>query len=279
VGWASLHANLEQLGMCVSRAIRSFRHASRAPELWTCVRQSGDWGALIGGYLGLWPLRYPCEFRTRRGDILILENFHDLVTAWIIFFRREYEVDPSCRLIVDAGANIGAFSLFAAREAPAARVIALEPFPATQARLEAHLARNNLGARVTCRPWALGRADGPRRMDDSNGPSQSRGLCSDGATEEGVPVEAVTLATLWEREGLDQVDLLKIDIEGGEHEVFETTPPEVLRRAAVIALEYHPNGSKAVLFARLRDAGFTVLRDVPVPDGPDSGVAHFRRRT
>jgi FkbM family methyltransferase len=239
------------------------------------MRQSVGWGALIGGYLGFWPLNYPREFRTRRGDVLTLEDFHDLVTAWIIFFRREYEVDASCRLIVDAGANIGTFSLFAAREAAGARIVALEPFPVTRARLENHMTRNALSQRVVCRPWALGRADAARRMDSSGGPSQSRGLCEEGAATEGVPVEAVTLATLWEREQLDQVDLLKMDIEGGEHEVIPATPPEVLRRAAAIAMEYHPNGSKEALFSRLLDAGFTLAHDAP--NGLNSGVAHFRR--
>jgi FkbM family methyltransferase len=265
---------LEIVPMSMPRSLRVIRHASRAPELWQCVRQSADWGDLIGGYLGFWRLRYPHEFRTRFGDVLTLEDFHDLVTAWIIFFRREYEVDPACQTIIDAGANIGAFSLFAARAAAGARIIALEPFPATRARLEAHLARNALGERVACRPWALGRADGSRRMNDSGGPSQSRGLFAAELPEGGVPVEAITLATLWEREQLDRVDLLKMDIEGGEHEVIGAAPLEVLRRAAAIALEYHPNGSKSALFARLAEAGFTLVRDVP--NGPDSGVAHFR---
>jgi FkbM family methyltransferase len=239
------------------------------------MRQSVDWGALIGGYLGFWRLAYPREFRTRRGDVLTLEDFHDLVTAWIIFFRREYEVDSSCKLIVDAGANIGTFSLFAAREAAEARIIALEPFPLTRARLERHVAQNDLSERVVCRPWALGRTDAARRMDDTSGISQSRGLCGEDTTGGGVPVEAVTLATLWQREGLEEVDLLKMDIEGGEHEVIPATPPEVLRRAATLAMEYHPNGSKDELFSRLKGAGFALVHDAPA--GLNSGVAHFRR--
>lgn len=268
---------LETLPMRVPRPLRALRHAARAPELWRCMRQSADWRALIGGYLGVRPLRYPHEFQTRFGDVLTLETFHDLVTAWIIFFRREYDVDPGCRTIIDAGANIGAFSLFAARAAAGSRVIALEPFPQTRSRLEAHVARNALAEQVLCRPWALGRSDAVRYMDGSPVPSQSRGLCgAEGAgAGGGVPVEAITLATLWQREVLDQVDLLKMDIEGGEHEVIAATAPEVLRRAAAVALEYHPNGSKATLFARIQDAGFALAHDAP--NGPDSGVAHFER--
>jgi FkbM family methyltransferase len=259
------------------RPLRSLRHLSRAGELGRSVRRSPDWAALIAGYLGLRALRYPRVFRTRAGDSLVLADFHDLVTAWIIFFRDEYEIDPSCRTIVDAGANIGAFSLRAAREAPAARIIALEPFPATWSRLREHIGRNHLEGRVACRPWALGGSDAVRRMDDAgDGPSQSRGLLGGDHAGGGVPVEAVTLATLLRREQLDRVDLLKMDIEGSEHEVLAATPPEVLRRVGSIALEYHPVAPKAALFARLLDAGFALVRDVPI--APDTGVAHFDRR-
>ncbi len=67
-------------------------------------------------------------------------------------------------------------------------------------------------------------------MADGNAPSQSRGLSDDGARESGVAVETVTLATLLEREGLDRVELLKMDIEGAEHEVFLSTSDDILRR-------------------------------------------------
>jgi FkbM family methyltransferase len=257
------------------RPLHALRHAARAPELWSCIRQSADWRALMAAYLGLRPLRYPYEFRTRRGDVLTLECFHDLVTAWIIFFRHEYDVDPSCRTIVDAGANIGAFSLYAARAATGSRIVALEPFPDTRARLEAHVERNGLADRVACRPWALARADATRHMDGSNVPSTSRGMLGDDSPGGGgVPIEAITLATLWDREGIDRAHLLKMDIEGAEHEVIRNTSPDILRRAAAIALEYHPNGSKSALFDYLAGAGFVLTHDAP--NGPDSGSAHFR---
>jgi hypothetical protein len=39
------------------------------------------------------------------GEVLTLNNFHDLVTAWIIFFRHEYDVDARYRTVTlcDAG--------------------------------------------------------------------------------------------------------------------------------------------------------------------------------
>ncbi len=83
-------------------------------------------------------------------------------------------------IIVDAGANIGAFTLFAARRAPAAKIVAVEPFPKTHARLTKTIAQNRLEDRVMTREWALAREDASRTMDDGDGVSQSRGMLPEG---------------------------------------------------------------------------------------------------
>lgn len=250
------------------------RRLDRAPEVLACARRARGWARLTAAYLGARALSFPHWVELRDGTALRLETFHDLVTAWIIFFRDEYDVDPSARVIVDAGANIGAFSLYAARAAPGARIVALEPFPATLARLRETIRANRLEGRVVCRDVALAGASERRRLDDDPSlPSQSRGLS---ASETGVVVEALTLGDLLEREGLERVDLLKIDIEGGEHEVFLEAPSAVLARIERVAMEYHPNASKRPLFARLEAEGLRLVRDVV--DAPDSGVAHFERR-
>ncbi len=89
-----------------------------------------------------------------------------------------------------------------------------------------------------------------------------------------MPVEVITLATLWNRERLDRIDMLKLDIEGAEYELIEASPTEILRKINVIALEYHPNGSKSDLFRRLDEAGFWLEQDEPSTDG--YGLATFR---
>ena len=111
-------------------------------------------------------------------------------------------------------------------------------------------------------------------MDVAPGPSQSRGMLAASA-ESGEPFEAMTLEDVLNEERIDDVDLLKIDIEGGEHEVLAATPRSVFRRCRTIAMEYHPNGSKEELLRRVVGCGFAVTSDVAV--APDSGVAHLTR--
>jgi FkbM family methyltransferase len=250
------------------------RNVGRVPEVFRCLRVSPDWASHILTYVGLARPTFPRDFRTRSGDTLSLESFTDLVTAWIIYCRREYTVLSSDRVIVDAGANIGAFSLYAARRAPLAKIVALEPFPETRRLLTKTVAANKLADRVEIRDWALAGDDSRRMMDLGTGdePSQSRGMFPAGA-QDGVAVNAVSLATFLRRENLTKVDLLKMDIEGSEHEVFAGADNETLRHFARISLEYHPNKPWARLFARLEAAGFRLRRDLPA--GPDSGVAEL----
>jgi FkbM family methyltransferase len=243
------------------------------PEIARSVAVSPDWIRLAAAYLGLGSLSYPYEFRTRDSDVVVLEDICDLVTVWIIYCRNEYTVRPDDAVIIDAGANIGVFTLYAARRAPAARIVSVEPFPETHARLTETIARNKLRDRVVTREWALARHDARRTMVDGHGISQSRGMLPVGAAG-GRAVDAVSLDTLLDREGLRKVDLLKMDIEAGEHEVFAGASTEALRRIRRIALEYHPGGSKERLFERIREAGFEVLRDVDMNNG--SGVAEFQ---
>jgi FkbM family methyltransferase len=202
-----------------------------------------------------------------------LETFADLATAWLIFFRREYPVRREMRTIVDAGANIGLFSLFAAVTAPAARVLALEPFPATYDRLSRNIRANSLHERVTCLPLALAGHNGTRVMDGRPTiGSQFRSLQPQENGTASVAVEAASLDSLLDGEALDRVDMLKLDIEGSEYEVVAGASDGALCRCAVIALEYHPGGDKEAMFDRLRGLGFRLEADRPALGGYGNAV-------
>src|SRR5919106_4375067 len=121
--------------MGVPRAVVALRHLNRAPEVLRCMRGFSAWPTVASAYLGLTSLPLPFEARTRSGMRFRLLEFYDLETLWQIYCRQVYAVAPSDRVIVDAGANIGLFTCFAAARAPQARVHAIEPFPATYDRL------------------------------------------------------------------------------------------------------------------------------------------------
>ena len=158
-------------------------------------------------------IRNPIYLRIRTSDA-------DIYTA--VLLNGEYAFDlPFCpSVIVDVGANIGMTSIFFTHRYPEAKIIAIEP----EASNFAALARN-------VRPYpaivpvhaALWKSDGEISIsepDPSTGASGNWGF----VVHEGegdVNVRAMTMRTLMREMGLHFVDLLKIDIEGGEKEVFE----------------------------------------------------------
>ena len=236
--------------------MKGLKSTHRAGELLQCIRGSAQWPELIGAYLGATKLEYPYTFRTRAGDALDLADWTDLTTAWVVMFGEEYRVSSSDRVIIDLGANIGIFSILAARTAPDARIIALEPFPANFERLLESVERNGLSGRVDCHPWAVAGTDRKVVMDAAPDiAGHSRRLVQATEADEPIEVQAYSLATLFALESIDEVDYLKIDIEGAEYELLDQSPDEVLRKVRVIGIECH-GGQQLRAYKRLRSAGF-----------------------
>jgi FkbM family methyltransferase len=250
------------------------------PELFRCVGRVRNWAGVARRFLGFGG-SFPVVFAARDGTRVVLNSHHDLVTAWVIYCRDEYVIPADARLIVDLGANISLFVLRAARRAPAADIIAIEPFPACYDQLTAAVAANALADRVTCWRFAVAGTRGVRHMGLS-GPTQSNGLFPDGSKlpDAVLPVPSVTLPDVLDRvrdayPGRP-IDLLKIDVEGAEHEFIPGLPDGALSQVRAVTMEYHPNGEKRTLFAALLNQGLHLIVDRPV--GPDSGVASFARK-
>src|SRR5688572_11662770 len=222
--------------MTTPRAVVALRHLSRAPELPRCMRTFDGWTTLVPAYLGVRPMPLPFEARTRSGVAFRLTEFYDLETLWQIYCREVYAVVPSDRVIVDAGANIGLFTCFAADRAPQARVHAIEPFPATYDRLVETVRANGFDARVTCHRLALSASAGVRTMSAAAEASQMFHLASGDA---GVAVTTTTLTAFLDSIDAAAVDLLKMDIEGSEYDVLLSTPPAMLARIRRVDLEFH----------------------------------------
>jgi FkbM family methyltransferase len=250
------------MSMLRNRLFRGIRSVSRASEIIRCIKQTRQWPEVIPGYLGVQDLVWPYEFSLRNGHTIDLADWSDLTTIWAVLFGDEYRVSPDDEVIVDLGANIGAFTLMALATAPHANVFAVEPFPTSFARLEACVRRNAVGDRVECRQLAITGYDGMVTMDGAPGiASHSRRLLPEDKVAEPVAVRGVSLRQFVEQESLTHIDYLKMDIEGAEFEVIEHAPVDVLRRAKVIGLEVHGDQAEfGKLWDKFKLSGFDERR-------------------
>lgn len=117
-------------------------------------------------------------------------------------------------VVVDAGANIGIFSLLAAQKVgPEGRVISFEPITEAAELLQKNIDANKL-ANTRVAPYALGSAKKKVQFSIDEGLLGSSSVFEKGAKT--VEVEQVTLDEYVAEHHIPKVDFIKADIEGME---------------------------------------------------------------
>ncbi|GJL95902.1 MAG: methyltransferase [Hyphococcus sp.] len=131
-------------------------------------------------------------------------------------------------VFLDIGANAGAYSLVAAKAGgPHARIIAVEPQQEMRARMNYNAQLNGLHNIETIGA-ALSDYEGESvlRMVESN---RGRASLEGEGRESSDAVRVLTLKTLLEETGLERIDVMKIDVEGGEARILSAFFAEVER--------------------------------------------------
>ncbi len=214
--------------------------ARRLKYLPLAIKKIRNWPAFISCYaLGLIPKR-PYQFRN--GAQLIIGRGMDHVPILEIFLNEEYGTNLSDdAVVIDLGANIGVFTVYATSSARNVRVYAYEPFPAFWALLKENVRLNRREGTVHCFNSAVATETGTRDLYLSGGnfffPTLMGGTNND--NHERVTVCCTTLAEIMESNHLEHVDLLKMDCEGAEYEILYPTPPSYLKRIDQIRMEFH----------------------------------------
>jgi FkbM family methyltransferase len=192
------------------------------------------------------------QLRTFAGDI---EIFYE------IFWRKTYEHPVSkeyeVNTIVDLGANIGMSSLYFSQQFPTAMIYAVEPDPFNFDMLTANLSEEILQSRLVPVKAAIYSADGIVNLKQ-NGKAYNTGIAEE---DTGIAVRAVKLDTLIKEMMINQIDLLKIDIEGSEAYLFNA-PAAWLDIIKIIVMECHSPAIRIKSIALLREKGFEILPSV-----------------
>lgn len=162
--------------------------------------------------------------------------------------------------IVDAGANIGLTTMFLKAHFPNARIIALEPSDNTYNRLNSNMQNNSL-EQVTCLKKGLWSHSAFLSPDHTfrDGLDWSFRLTENHDGKNGT-FAVISMNDLISEYNLEQIDFLKVDIEGGEVSVFgEHADLGWLTRVKVIAIEIHDEfNCRTAIENKLSASGFTL---------------------
>ncbi len=198
-------------------------------------------------------------------------NTRDELSGEAAFLKR-YLSGLTQPVVVDVGAHGGEYAKLVLAAAPDARLISVEPHPATFARLaEAAHARGFTAVHAACgsAPGSAQLSDYADHPDGSQHASLYAGVIDTvwGKPSMTVDVTVTTLDALADAHGLDAIDLLKIDTEGAELDVLRGARG-LLKAGRVHAVQFEFNDTLTISRVFMREfqeqlAGFHLYRLLP----------------
>ena len=177
-------------------------------------------------------LKNPFIFRPIYADIFVIRS---------IFGFEEYELPPikdfQPKLILDCGGNIGCAALYFAIKYPAAQIYSVEPEKNNFSLLQYNtFLYKNIHA-INSALWDKVAFVGVEKDDGLN---ELAFNVFETTADNPNALRTITVSKLLAASGFDEIDLLKIDIEGAEKEVFAA--PDVdkwLSKVKVLVIELH----------------------------------------
>lgn len=192
-------------------------------------------------------------------SIHLSEHPHDIITVFVIFVRKDYgDIHPHGS-VIDIGANIGVFSLYAAHCGKAERVFAYEPNSESFGYLLKNVRANRLESIIF--PYRLAVTDTPEAT--VRFPKQSsmyNAIIEDSDNGDFEVVGTTSMEVMLSE--IAQVDLLKLDCEGAEYDILMKSNRAVFDKISAIRLEYH-YGREDEISAFLGRFGFNRCRYSP----------------
>jgi FkbM family methyltransferase len=142
-------------------------------------------------------------------------------------------------VVIDAGANVGFYSLLTAKWMRGEGVVhAFEPFPETARRFEQNLRLNSQWrSMVHLHRMALSDFVGKAKM---NVPDQANQGCNFVGPTGEWEVEVTTLDAFCENQRLTNVSLIKVDVEGAELALLKGAEQTIRRFRPILMIEVNP---------------------------------------
>lgn len=172
-------------------------------------------------------------------------------------------------VIYDLGANIGIFSLYCSNF-DIDSIYAFEPNPETFNHLKTNCEK--YGKNVTCFEKAVGKT-----FTQASFSSPQRYSAGGKINEVGdYTVNVINLETFIEVNQLKKPTIFKIDIEGGEFDVFDSTSDKFFENTHTVCFDFHGHHDKVrSIISRFERLGYKITGSVS--DSSMLGVLYFTR--
>lgn len=254
---SSLSAGNEHFAKALLKFATPLKSLRRVPLLGNWLSRVGDkvvprdtliWAQIQRGHAaGLW-----MQLSPRTGKGLLLGDSEPEIQDAI-----SSQVKPGMTFY-DVGANIGFFSLLAARlTGPTGCVFAFEADPEIASRLRQNARRNEFGwlSVTEAAVWSEPRSIFFQRSDPQTSPDRGLGHVVEMAGVDTIGVQAISLDEF--ARSAPPPDFIKCDVEGAEMEVFRGARRLLAENRPHILCEVHNDAIRQTLLAELSAAQYS----------------------
>lgn len=148
-------------------------------------------------------------------------------------------------VVFDCGGHIGTFSLYVKQIYPMAKIVAFEPVENNRVLFQKNMGLNSF-TDVTLVPNAIYGEAGQFYIDLSGKQFDAVSVQQEKpAHDEYIEINAITFAEAVSTYNIQKIDLLKLDVEGSEYNIFEKSMSDLTNHVKRLIMEYHPAGDKA----------------------------------
>lgn len=188
----------------------------------------------------------------------IRDNPYDFATLEEVVLKEEYDIELSFepRTIIDGGANIGLTSIFFANKYPDAQIVSVEPEAGNFQMLRKNTKQYPNISLLNAGIW--------NRNTNLTIVDTGKGHNSFTVEELSVPtknsIEAISIVDILHERKWKTIDILKLDIEGSEKNVFEKNYESWLPSVKVLVIELHDriiDGCSETVFEALANYDFS----------------------
>jgi FkbM family methyltransferase len=171
-------------------------------------------------------IKYPFSLRKKTSDI---------PTFYQLFLGKEYDVNfEKPQFIIDGGANIGLFAIIIKNKYPEATIVCVEPDAENFEILKQNV---SLYSNIYCENCGIWDKDTKLKVYDKYGTGKW-GMAVDEDLENG-NIPAIAIKTIFDKYSIKKLDILKLDIETSEKQVFSNNFDGWLPRVKTILIELH----------------------------------------
>ncbi len=210
------------------------------------VKNTKNWPILILNRLGILKNKI-LTYKFKNGLEVLIENakgeYESSGMAMIvdIFLVKTYTPKginmKNYKTIIDIGANMGIFSIYASINSPNAKVDSFEPFKKHFSKLNKNIRLNNL-KNIKTFNLAVSKNNLSKDFFISKTHTSAHSLIKNQNSSLKIKINCISLKEVFEKNKIKKCDFMKIDCEGREYDILYNAPRSIFNKIEKIIIEF-----------------------------------------